>query len=106
MLLAIEIIQSSVIDLLIEKFPELSNQEEDEEVGQHCLNLTNKIVNQIRWMDYLVDASALTEKLLLCLPACGLHLQRDIILLLPEVVSDQDQEVGCFVSLEFHLRIS
>jgi Fanconi anaemia protein FancD2 nuclease len=48
-------------------------------------DLPRLLLSQMRWLDHIADAHALTEKLLECLPVVPLRLQQDLIGYLPEV---------------------
>lgn len=89
-LLKVDCIQTYIIDHLLEKLPEVAAQEGDSDSSSLSQNLPRLILNQMRWLDHLVDATALTKKLLECMVALPLPLQRDLISYLPEVVEDSD----------------
>lgn len=81
--------------MLLEKLPEYfdvdplvsgcgsSSSFPDEDVARLLLN-------QLRWLDFLVNAEAFAEKLLQVLTICPRHLKKDIIGLLPEIIGDQN----------------
>lgn len=81
-LLALESIQPELIDILLQKLPELSDTQ-----------TAKLLLNQIRWIEFVVKPSELTQNLMLCLQACSTSaIQRDIITILPEVVADNEHE--------------
>ena len=43
------------------------------------------VLNQVRFLDHLVDSASLTKKLLECVTVLPLNLQREMISYLPEV---------------------
>lgn len=94
-LLLVKSIQQDLLDMLLEKLPEYfdvdplvsgcgsSSSFPDEDVARLLLN-------QLRWLDFLVNAEAFAEKLLQVLTICPRHLKKDIIGLLPEIIGDQN----------------
>lgn len=46
------------------------------------------IVNHFRWLDFIVDPNAFTDKLMQVLSICPLHLKKEIIGSLPEIIGD------------------
>ncbi|XP_054717600.1 Fanconi anemia group D2 protein-like [Uloborus diversus] len=91
MLLGIEVIQEKISNFMLEKLVEFSYSEnnalydrsEGKSVG--CL-----IVSQFRWLIKLVNSEAFTDKLIEVIEATPVEIQRDIIILLPEVLIEFD----------------
>lgn len=50
------------------------------------------IINHFRWLDFVVDPNALAEKLMQVLSVCPLHLKKEIIGSLPEIIGDQNNK--------------
>lgn len=48
------------------------------------------IINQFRWLDFIVDPDVFTDKLMQVLSICPLHLKKEIIGSLPEIIGDQN----------------
>lgn len=97
-LLLVESIQVDVQNTLLEKLPEfLDSNTSDAIHGSFSLrieeNLPLLILNQFRWLDFLVDCQSFTEKLLQVLSICPLHLKNDIIGSLPEIIGDQNNKL-------------
>ena len=97
-LLLVEAIQLHVQNILLEKLPEFFDLGfHDRTSGTSSLRLDEDIarliLNQFRWLDFLVDSQAFTEKLLQVLSICPLHLKKEIIGSLPEVIGVQHNKV-------------
>lgn len=95
-LLNIDLIQTSLIDKLLERLPEYSVG--DNELAMPGLSadessITQLILSQFRWLDRAIDPTKLAEKMLEMLTCTPLDLQRDIIMSLPEVIDDRAKDV-------------
>eukprot|EP00752_Nemacystus_decipiens_P018674 g16742.t1 len=96
-LLRVDCIQPEIIDMLLEKIPELVGEEETATEGARAperafswQDLPRLVLNQVRFLDHIVDSGSLTKKVLEVLGVLPLGLQRDMISYLPEVVDDND----------------
>ncbi|XP_010247495.1 PREDICTED: Fanconi anemia group D2 protein [Nelumbo nucifera] len=90
-LLMVPSIQLQLQQMLLEKLPEYFD------VDTGCApsleeDVARLIVNHFRWLDFLVDSKVFTDKLLEVLSICPLHLKKEIIGSLPEIVGDQDNK--------------
>ncbi|XP_054834119.1 Fanconi anemia group D2 protein [Eublepharis macularius] len=91
LLLGIEILQPAVIRLLFEKLPEFFH----ESVGSDGLNLPRLIINQLKWLDRIVDSKDLVLTVMQIICVSPLSIQHDIITSLPEILEDsQHSEVA------------
>ncbi|KAJ0397659.1 hypothetical protein ATCC90586_005644 [Pythium insidiosum] len=90
LLLREDVLQSRVVDLLLEKLSEVAA---DADCATLERNLPKLILRELRWIDHINDAKELVEKLICALPAFPLSLQRDMIYILPEIASDADSHV-------------
>ncbi|XP_025020945.1 Fanconi anemia group D2 protein, partial [Python bivittatus] len=91
LLLGIEILQPAVIKLLFEKLPEFFQ----ESVGSDGLNLPRLIVNQLKWLDRIVDNKDLVSMIMQMVYVSPLSIQHDIITSLPEILEDsQHSEIA------------
>ncbi|PIN26603.1 hypothetical protein CDL12_00633 [Handroanthus impetiginosus] len=97
-LLLVKSIQLDFLDMLLEKLPEYFDPDPP---GGGCglssaLRLDDDvarlILNQFRWLDFLVDSEAFAEKLLQVLSICPHHLKKEIIGSLPEMIGDQNNK--------------
>ncbi|KAK2983061.1 hypothetical protein RJ640_006448, partial [Escallonia rubra] len=96
-LLLVPMIQLDLQIMLLEKLPDyfdvdpgggfglLSSSRLEEDVAR-------LILNQFRWLDFLVDSGAFTEKLLEVLSICPLHLKKEIIGSLPEIIGNHNNK--------------
>ncbi|XP_027003019.2 Fanconi anemia group D2 protein [Tachysurus fulvidraco] len=84
MLLGVEMLQTLVINTLFEKLPEFMF----EGVGEDGLNIPHLIVNQLKWLDRVVDCKDLGSKLMQLVSVAPIEIQRDIITSLPEILED------------------
>ncbi|XP_042305888.1 Fanconi anemia group D2 protein isoform X2 [Sceloporus undulatus] len=91
LLLGIEILQPAIIKLLFEKIPEFF----DESVGSDGLNLPRLIVNQLKWLDRIVDSKELLSTIMQMISVSPPTIQHDIITGLPEILEDaQHSEIA------------
>ncbi|KAL8545696.1 hypothetical protein ACS0TY_005722 [Phlomoides rotata] len=96
-LLLVKSIQQDLLDMLLEKLPEYFNV--DPLVSAHGSSslqldedVARLILNQFRWLDFLVSPEAFAEKLLQILTICPHHLKKEIIGSLPEIIGDQNNK--------------
>ncbi|KAJ2656256.1 Fanconi anemia group D2 protein [Coemansia sp. RSA 1200] len=89
LVLGVDALQSGVIATLLEKFPEYIG-DEDSQGGDSAGKVSVKILRQLRWLDYVIDSAGLVEKLLETLGYVPPEMQREIILDLPDIISDAD----------------
>ncbi|CAI9102693.1 OLC1v1001000C1 [Oldenlandia corymbosa var. corymbosa] len=97
-LLLVESIQLDVQILLLEKLPEYFEINNGNDIlGPSSVSLDEDIarliLNQFRWLDFLVDSQLFTEKLFQILSICPLRLKKEIIGSLPEVLGDENNKV-------------
>ncbi|CDF77490.1 unnamed protein product [Chondrus crispus] len=69
----------------ISEFGEESNAEN---------NIATILLNQLRWLDFIVDGPALCESLLSIVPIVSYSVQRALIEALPEILDDSSREVA------------
>ncbi|XP_041744118.2 Fanconi anemia group D2 protein isoform X2 [Coregonus clupeaformis] len=84
MLLGIEMLQTLVINTLFEKLPEFMF----DGAGEDGLNIPRVIVNQLKWLDRVIDSKELAGKLMQLVSVAPVEIQRDIITSLPEILED------------------
>uniref|UniRef100_A0A7N6AQA6 FA complementation group D2 n=1 Tax=Anabas testudineus TaxID=64144 RepID=A0A7N6AQA6_ANATE len=83
MLLAIEMLQTYIINTLLEKLPEF--------IFLSFINvifIPRIIINQLKWLDRVVDSKELAVKLMELVSVAPVEVQRDIITSLPEILED------------------
>ena len=96
LLLSVTAIQTNVANILLEKLPEYCM-----DTGSYSLNafpslvesMPRLILSQFRWLDYLVDGENVAQKMMEILSICPMELQKEIITLIPEIVSDSSHEL-------------
>uniref|UniRef100_A0A673HY13 Fanconi anemia group D2 protein-like n=1 Tax=Sinocyclocheilus rhinocerous TaxID=307959 RepID=A0A673HY13_9TELE len=84
LLLGIEMLQTLIINILFEKLPEFMF----EGVREDGLNVPRLIINQLKWLDRIVDGKDLSSKLMQMVSVAPVEIQRDIITSLPEILED------------------
>uniref|UniRef100_A0A671QDB9 FA complementation group D2 n=1 Tax=Sinocyclocheilus anshuiensis TaxID=1608454 RepID=A0A671QDB9_9TELE len=84
LLLGIEMLQTLIINILFEKLPEFMF----EGVREDGLNVPHLIINQLKWLDRIVDGKDLSSKLMQMVSVAPVEIQRDIITSLPEILED------------------
>ncbi|RVE73388.1 hypothetical protein OJAV_G00049030 [Oryzias javanicus] len=91
MLLGVEMLQTLIINVLLEKVPEFMLDSS----GDGGLSVPRMIINQLKWLDRIVDAKGLSVKLMELVSVAPVEVQRDIITSLPEILEDsQHNDVG------------
>nr|XP_046239793.1 Fanconi anemia group D2 protein isoform X2 [Scatophagus argus] len=92
MLLGIEMLQTLVINTLLEKLPEFMLDgvifSVFHSTGDGGLSIPRIIINQLKWLDRVVDSKELATKLMELVSAAPVEVQRDIITSLPEILED------------------
>ncbi|GAA6215791.1 Fanconi anemia group D2 protein [Lates japonicus] len=84
MLLGIEMLQTPIINTLLEKLPEFMF----DGAGDGGLSIPRIIINQLKWLDRVVDSKELAAKLMELVSVAPVEVQRDIITSLPEILED------------------
>uniref|UniRef100_A0A3P8TNF8 FA complementation group D2 n=1 Tax=Amphiprion percula TaxID=161767 RepID=A0A3P8TNF8_AMPPE len=84
MLLGIEMLQTLIINTLLEKLPEFML----DGAADGGLSIPRMIINQLKWLDRVVDAKELAVKLMELVSVAPVEVQRDIITSLPEILED------------------
>ncbi|CAL9703931.1 unnamed protein product [Knipowitschia caucasica] len=84
MLLGVEMLQTLVINTLLEKVPEYML----EVTSDGGLSVPRMIINQLKWLDRVVDSKELASKLMELVSVAPVDVQRDIIVSLPEILED------------------
>uniref|UniRef100_A0A3Q3GXC8 FA complementation group D2 n=1 Tax=Kryptolebias marmoratus TaxID=37003 RepID=A0A3Q3GXC8_KRYMA len=81
MLLGIETLQTFIINTLLEKLPEFITADGGPSIPR-------MIINQLKWLDRVVDTKELSEKLMEVVSVAPVDVQRDVITSLPEILED------------------
>ncbi|XP_065854145.1 uncharacterized protein [Euphorbia lathyris] len=84
-LLLVPSIQLDIQILLLEKIPEYFDVSPESSFEDDAARL---IINQFRWLDFIVDSNAFCEKLMQVLSISPLPLKKEIIGSLPEIIGD------------------
>lgn len=93
-LLLVPSIQLDLQNILLEKLPEYFHLYPEHSGTSLSLedDVARLIVNHFRWLDFIVDPNAFTDKLMQVLSICPLHLKKEIIGSLPEIIGDQNNK--------------
>ncbi|TYG62400.1 hypothetical protein ES288_D07G227600v1 [Gossypium darwinii] len=93
-LLLVATIQLDLQIMLLEKLPEYFDVVPGDSQTSLSLedDVSRLIINQFRWLDFVVDPSSFIDKLLQVLSICPLHLKKEIIGSLPEIIGDQNNK--------------
>jgi hypothetical protein len=87
-LLRVDALQIPLLDLLLEYLSEHAHKQSPESAVVCSL-----ILRHIRWIDFIQDSSDLVQKLFQMFSTFPLELQKDVIQILPELVSEKDFSV-------------
>ncbi|KAM0951992.1 putative fanconi anemia protein FANCD2 [Dioscorea sansibarensis] len=88
-LLLVPQIQLQLQHLLLEKLPEYFDSTVSDLASSLKDDVARMIINQFRWLDFLVDSENFVEKLMEVLSISPLSLKREIIGSLPEIIGNQ-----------------
>ena len=90
LLLGVEELQPRIITILLEKMPEFMEDalRDNTLTKEEFQQVPGLILNQLKWLDCIVDGKELCSKLLEILTIAPVELQRDIITSLPEILDD------------------
>ncbi|XVF81614.1 hypothetical protein PTKIN_Ptkin15bG0169300 [Pterospermum kingtungense] len=93
-LLLVGPIQLDLQIMLLEKLPEYFDVVSGDSQSSLSLDddVARLIINQFRWLDFIVDPDSFTDKLMQVLSICPLHLKKEIIGSLPEIIGDQNNK--------------
>nr|XP_023876814.1 Fanconi anemia group D2 protein homolog isoform X3 [Quercus suber] len=90
-LLLVPSIQLDLQSMLLEKLPEYFDLNA-EHSGTLVDDIARLIVNQFRWLDFIVDSNAFANNLMQVLSICPPNLKKEIIGSLPEIIGDQNNK--------------
>ncbi|EFH46527.1 hypothetical protein ARALYDRAFT_915332 [Arabidopsis lyrata subsp. lyrata] len=86
-LLLVSPIQLDIQEMLLEKLPEYFDVVTGCSLEEDVARL---IINHFRWLDFIVNPNLFTDKLMQVLSICPLHLKKEIIGSLPEIIGDHN----------------
>jgi Fanconi anemia group D2 protein len=86
-LLLVSPIQLDIQEMLLEKLPEYFDVVTGCSLEEDVARL---IINHFRWLDFIVNPHVFTDKLMQVLSICPLHLKKEIIGSLPEIIGDHN----------------
>ncbi|XP_052030517.1 Fanconi anemia group D2 protein isoform X2 [Apodemus sylvaticus] len=91
LLLGIDILQPAIIKMLFEKVPQFLFESE----RRDGISMPRLIINQLKWLDRIVDSKDLTAQMMQLISVAPVSLQHDFITSLPEILGDsQHANVG------------
>ncbi|KAI4324572.1 hypothetical protein MLD38_030049 [Melastoma candidum] len=91
-LLLVPCIQLELQKILLEKLPEYFEPPRMGESLSLGDDIARLIINQFRWLDFIIDADSFTENLMQLLSICPLHLKKEIVGSLPEIIGDKNHK--------------
>lgn len=99
-------IQPDLQIMLLEKLPEYFDTNSVDSRTTLSLedDVARLIIDQFRWLDFVVDPNTFTDKLLQVVSICPLHLKKEIIGSLPEIIGDQSSNNAVVDSLDQMLQ--
>lgn len=94
-LLLVPSVQLDLQSMLLEKLPEYFDACPEHSGASLSLedDVARLIINQFRWLDFIVDHNVFTNKLMQVLSICPSHLKKEIIGSLPEIIGDQNNKI-------------
>lgn len=99
-------IQLDLQIMLLEKLPEYFDTNSVDSRTTLSLedDVARLIIDQFRWLDFVVDPNTFTDKLLQVVSICPLYLKKEIIGSLPEIIGDQSSNNAVVDSLDQMLQ--
>ncbi len=91
-LLGVDVLQSQVLDILLEKLPEYADQREKVH-GDISNDMARLIIQQIRWLDNVLDGKKLGAKLMEIIVICPPFIQKEIISAIPDIIDDSGHDM-------------
>ncbi|KAL0093289.1 Fanconi anemia protein FANCD2 [Phycomyces blakesleeanus] len=88
-LLAVDVVQPKIITYLLERLPEFYTELENDNSSSSTPRL---ILQQLRWLDYIVEPEVLTDKLIEIIDITPPIIQHEIITSLPEIINDSEHK--------------
>ncbi|RHZ86697.1 hypothetical protein Glove_46g140 [Diversispora epigaea] len=88
-LLSIDFFQANLIDQLLERLPTFISDSDNDIIESPIPRL---ILQQLKWLDNIVNPTRITEKILEMIPITPLGIQREIITSLPDIINDSEQK--------------
>jgi Fanconi anemia group D2 protein len=104
--LLVPAIQLDLQITLLEKLPEYFDTNSVDSRTTLSLedDVARLIIDQFRWLDFVVDPNTFTDKLLQVVSICPLYLKKEIIGSLPEIIGDQSSNNAVVDSLDQMLQ--
>lgn len=84
--LSIDLFQTAMVTCIVNKISELGQDSSPEN------DMSKILLNQLRWLDFIVDGPAMCESLLSILPVLSGTMQKTLVESLPEVLDDSCRE--------------
>lgn len=99
-------IQLDLQIMLLEKLPEYFDTNSVDSRTTLSLedDVARLIIDQFRWLDFVIDPNTFTDKLLQVVSICPLYLKKEIIGSLPEIIGDQSSNNAVVDSLDQMLQ--
>lgn len=88
MVLSIDLFQPAMVTCIVNKISEFGEESSSDS------DIAKVLLNQLRWLDFVVDGPALCESLLSIVPVVSSSVQRVLIEALPEILDDSSREVA------------
>eukprot|EP00178_Gracilaria_changii_P006799 TRINITY_DN220_c0_g2_i1.p1 TRINITY_DN220_c0_g2~~TRINITY_DN220_c0_g2_i1.p1 ORF type:complete len:1526 (+),score=223.61 TRINITY_DN220_c0_g2_i1:1259-5836(+) len=85
-ILSVDLFQTPMISCIINKISELGEDSCPDKDIAHTL------LNQLRWLDFIVDGPALCENLLSIVPVISTTMQKELVEALPEILDDSSRD--------------
>lgn len=87
-ILSIDLFQSAMMTCIVNK---ISEHGEDSCMDKDVAHI---LLNQLRWLDFIVDGPALCESLLAIVPIISPSIQKELIEALPEILDDSSRDAA------------
>ncbi|CAN8064786.1 unnamed protein product [Agarophyton chilense] len=84
-ILSIDLFQTPMISCIVNKISELGEDSCSDKDIAHAL------LNQLRWLDFIIDGPKLCENLLSIIPVISTSMQKELVEALPEILDDSSR---------------
>lgn len=89
--LSIDVFQCAIADCIVNKMSEVCTSDLNNNVNKGECEIGPMLLNQLRWLNFLVDGDKLCESLLSILTVVPLSFQKEIIEAIPEILDDSSK---------------
>ncbi|KAK6167722.1 hypothetical protein SNE40_021685 [Patella caerulea] len=103
-LMGIDILQMQVMNLVLEKLPEITGDDDHCDENGEKLLMPKLLLSQFLWLDKIIDCKSLTARMIEMISITCIDVQREIITCLPDIVEDSEHSTVAKALRDFILE--